>query len=326
MTRTSGDLNWTEEQWNAIVKTIGDEAQRARVVASFLPQAGPVEASTVGVPNLRLGYQRDPSAEIGGEGLRMCVDSEPSTILTTISVTVSLRTHEVSDPELSAALGMFRRAANVIARVEDALLFHGQAEAGKPPAAGVGRLPRIFAVSGGRGQPGLIAARTRIPAALLGGPEARGGGDSAVQTVVQGVNELEAAGHVGPYACVLGHDLFTAACTPTASLVLPRDRILPFLNGPLVRSSSLPADHGLLIALGGNPLEIVLGSDIGVRLVQMTAEPRYLFRVSERVALRVREWSAVAVLDPKARAIDVPDRPWEAPPAPTGEPSLRAAE
>jgi uncharacterized linocin/CFP29 family protein len=322
MNSNGSDVNWSQEQWQRVTKAVDEEAQRARVAASFLPLFGPVDSSVVGVPNLRLGYSGDAAPDSGPDTQRMWVDSDPQTLLTTIAVTISLRSHEVADGELSAALAMFRRAANVIARVEDALLFHGQTGKGQPPAAGVAHLPRIFTVSGGRPQPGLLAARTRIPLTIPTVADSRGGGDATVSSVVQSVNELEARGHMGPYACVLGHDVFTAACTPTASLVLPRDRILPFLNGPLVRSSSLPADSGLLIALGGGPVEIVVGSDIAVRFIQTTPEPRYLFRLSERVALRVKEWSGVAVFDPKARTIQIPDEPWEAPAPPAHGPAV----
>jgi uncharacterized linocin/CFP29 family protein len=328
MDRNVAELNWNEEQWNTVVKTVADEAQRARVAASFLPLFGPLDASVVGVPNLVLSYQHDPMAPAAPEAAhhRICVDSEPSTLLTTISVTVAVRSHEVADPELSAALGMFRRAANVIARVEDALLLHGQVDKGQRPAKGVTSLPPIFQVSGGRAQPGLVASGMRIPAGARPGPDERRRGDATVGAVVQAVNELEAHGHSGPFACVLGHELFEAVCTPTASLVLPRDRILPFLNGPLVRTSIMPTDHGLIVALGGNPVEIVVGSDISVRFLQTTAEPRYLFRVAERVALRVREWSAVAVLDPDIASIQVPDEPWRIPNPPMRDVALRAAE
>jgi len=331
MDRNSAELNWNEEQWGLVTKTVAQEASRARVAAGFLPLFGPVESSTVGVPSLLLSYQQDPSGSYGANGTkqRLCVDSEPNTLLTTISVTLALRSHEVADPELSAALGMFRRAANVIGRVEDALLFHGQTEKGQLPPDGVAHLPPIFDVSGGRAQPGLASALTRVPSPSQAGPDkaaAGASGDVTVNCVVQAINHLEGHGHVGPYACVLGHNLFAAVCTPTASLVLPRDRILPFLEGPLVRSSSLPGDQGLVIALGGNPVEIVVGSDISVRFLQMTPEPRYLFRVSERVALRVKEWSAVAVLDHRIRTLRVADDPWAAPAPPVREAGLVAAE
>jgi uncharacterized linocin/CFP29 family protein len=330
MDRNSTDLNWTDEQWSRVTKTVAEEATRARVAAAFLPLYGPVDPGTLGVPNLKLSYQRDPEASTAAERQRLCVDSEPNTMLATIAVQISLCSHEAQDPELSAALGMFRRAANVIARVEDALVFHGQAERGQAPVAGTGNLPPIFTVTGGRPQPGLLTALTRIPAgaslsvaAASPGPGTRG--DAIVNSIVQAINQLEANGHVGPFACVLGHELFATVCTPSAGLVLPRDRILPFLEGPLLRSSTIPGDQGLVMGLGGNPVELVVGSDISVRFLQMTPEPRFLFRVSERVALRAREWSAVAVLDPKATRIHVPEQPWEAPPAPARLQTLTAA-
>jgi uncharacterized linocin/CFP29 family protein len=332
MDRNNSQLSWSDEQWTRVLKTVADEASRARVAASFLPLYGPVDAGTLGVPSFQISYQRDPEIP-GGERQRLTVDSEPSTMLATIAVQVSLCNHEAHDPELNAALGMFRRAANVIARVEDALIFHGQMERGQPPAGGTGHLPRIFSVGGGHAQPGLLTALTRIPAAIdSAGPTApaalqalTGRGDALVNSVVLAINQLEANGHVGPFACVLGHDLFATVCTPSAGLVLPRDRILPFLEGPLVRSSTIPADQGLVIALGGNPIELVVGSDISVRFLQMTPEPRFLFRVSERIALRAREWSAVAVLDPQAARVQVPDQPWEAPPAPARLKTVSAA-
>lgn len=327
MDRNSIDLGWTDEQWSRVLKTVGDEANRARVAAAFLPLFGPVDATVQGVANLKLGYQQDPD----GDRQRLFVDSEPNTLLATIAVQVALCSHEAQDPELNAALGMFRRAANVIARVEDALLFHGQADRGAPPAAGVENLPPIFRVTGGRAQAGLLSAPTRIPvvvpAPVNPDPDlatrllSAQRGDAIVNSVVQAINQLESHGHVGPFACVLGHDLFATACAPSVGLILPRDRILPFLEGPLLRSSSVPPDHGFVIGLGGNPIELVVGSDISVRLLQMTPEPRFLFRVSERVALRAREWSAVAVLDPKATSVRSHAAPWNPPAAPAHKPT-----
>jgi hypothetical protein len=94
--------------------------------------------------------------------------------------------------------------------------------------------------------------------------------------------------------------LFDAAHTPNAnSLVLPRDRIVPFLGGEnLRRTNTIPGGYGIIVALGGGPVEIVVASDISARYLQQTPEPRFLFRISERIALRVKEWDAVAVLHP----------------------------
>jgi hypothetical protein len=88
---------------------------------------------------------------------------------------------------------------------------------------------------------------------------------------------------------------------------MPRDRLLPFLQGPLVRSSAIydftapflfpfPIAFGVVVALSANPVELVVASDIQVRFLQATEEPRYIFRVSERVALRIKENTAIATL------------------------------
>jgi hypothetical protein len=82
-------------------------------------------------------------------------------------------------------------------------------------------------------------------------------------------------------------------------VVLALDRVLPFLQGPLLRSSVIAPGYGVVTALAGNPIEIVVASDMAVSYLQTTAEPRYVFRVSERVALRVKDSSAVAVLLPR---------------------------
>jgi uncharacterized linocin/CFP29 family protein len=124
------------------------------------------------------------------------------------------------------------------------------------------------------------------------GPDPTGG--DMVDGVVDAIQRLEARGHFGPFAVVLGHKLFRAATTPTASLVLPTDRIAEFLDGRRVlRSGVLPPDRGVVVALGGQPIELVLANDIDVRFLQATLEPRYVLRVFERLVLRIKELDAV---------------------------------
>ncbi len=75
---------------------------------------------------------------------------------------------------------------------------------------------------------------------------------------------------------MLGQQLFLVAQTPDPqSLVLPQDRIIPFLGGgPLLRSSTLDeADGftGVVVALGGAPIELVVASDISLQFLQVSA-------------------------------------------------------
>ena len=392
------NLGWTEDQWNRICSAVTEEAQKARVAAQLLPVSGPEDPTTVAVPRFALTNVGNPSSP---PPRRLNVDSDPSLALTTIAVNVQLRTHEIADPDLKAALVMFRRAANYVARVEDALIFNGRSAPGTPAPLtfGIGAAPSVGtsiladagikagdaaknamtnrteidiarvgiavmaaaaaahdiaaapaavrdAVKGAGGTPdaekaafaaaakAIAAVVPVLPAPLRGIPAvyqvtADGGdvpgvlqgvparldgrgytrlrlanppnftkGQRIVRGVVEAVDKLERKGQLGPYACILSQTLFEDACDPTGSLVLPRDRILPFLQGPLLRSSTVANGYGAVIALSGNPVEIVVAADICVRFLQATPEPRFVFRVSERVALRVIEDSAIAILRP----------------------------
>lgn len=297
-----GNLGWTEEQWDRICSTVTEEAQRARVAAQILPVVGPEDPSTVAVPNFTLTAVHNPAQP---PPRRLRVDSDPTLYLTTIAVNVPLRSHEVADPDLTAAMGMFRRAASYIARIEDALVFNGRSAPGTPPAQtfGIGGnpppgIPEVYGITGdgdvaGVLQPVVPGPDGRLPIPL---PPQGTAGQRIVKGIVDAIGQLEERAQLGPYACALSQQLFNDVCDPSDALVLPRDRVLPFLQGPLVRSSTIRDGWGAVIALSGNPVEIVVASDISVRFLQTTLEPRFVFRVSERVALRIREDSAIAVL------------------------------
>jgi len=301
------DLGWTEEHWNRICSAVTEEAQKGRVAAQMLPLSGPEDPSTIAVPNFSLGFQpnqtRPPS-------LRLDVDSDPDLPLTRLAINVQLRTHEIADPDLSAALVMFRRAANYIARLEDLLVFGGRPLPDTLLAPPFPVSPRdVWTVHGDGTADGLMIAYsglgrqrcfTRIsamkPRPAPGVPPAPG--EQIINAIIDSINQLDASGQLGPYACALSPSLFADICTPTNNLVLPRDRILPFLQGPLLRASAITNGFGVVIALSASPVELVVASDIGVRFLQTSQEPRYVFRVSERVALRIKEQSAIGMLFP----------------------------
>jgi uncharacterized linocin/CFP29 family protein len=295
------NLGWTEEQWNRICSTVTEEAQRARVAAQALPCVRLDDGgSTVAIPEFRLNargelYPYAPASQY------LRVDSEPDLPITTISVNVPLRSHEVADPELEAALVMFRRAANYVARIEDALILSGRSGPSVRPW-GLAGIPPVYRVTGEGAPAGIflppLPGKIKPPYFTVAGqlPLVPRNGTAIFNQIITAITSLEQAGGTGPFACLLSHALFAAICTPDrGSLVLPRDRILPFLQGPLLRSSQITNAGGCVVALGGQPLELVIACDIGVRFLQTTPEPRQVFRVSERVALRIKEPSAIAL-------------------------------
>ena len=295
-------IGWTEDQWKQICTTVTEEAQRVRVAAQILPVVGPEDPSTVAVPPYSMNYvpiPQPPAVPAGRPTEFMDITSDPTLYLTKISVLVEVRPREAADPAMSAALSMFRRAANVIARAEDALVFNGRT-AGPGAINRTNTLPQIFGINGIPPGPAVPGFLNSPPTVFLPNPFA--GGD-IVTAVSDAIGKLDAGGFSAPYACALDHAAFDAVCTPTLALVLPRDRILPFLQGgSLVRASAIPplvvGVRGVVVALGGNPVELVVATDLSVNYLQTTAstETRYVFCVSERVALRIKEPKAIAII------------------------------
>jgi uncharacterized linocin/CFP29 family protein len=297
MSSNDPQLAWTDDQWSKVHATVQEAARNARVASSFLPLVGPLPPSDTTVPRMLMDEQ-----EFAGL-YRLKIDEHEILTFSTISVNVYLKNSEVTDPDLASALAMFARAADIIARVEDALVFNGTPEesdddpAGQAPKDSRGNLlvtPRIYRVHGGKPNAGLLRLEDPrpVPAAI-----AVAAGTGIVRGVIQAVQDLEEQGHYGPFACVLGRELFEDANTPTDnSLVLPSDRFMPFLNGPLLRSSTIPPDNGVVVSLAGHPIELVVATDITVKFLQLTTEPRYVFRVYERIALRVKQEGAVCTL------------------------------
>jgi len=63
-----------------------------------------------------------------------------------------------------------------------------------------------------------------------------------------------------------------------------------------LRTSTLPDDVGLVVASGGEPIDLVVGTDISVNFMQMTLDPWFVFRVYEKIVLRIKQPDAIAVL------------------------------
>ncbi|HBP90671.1 MAG TPA: hypothetical protein DD706_23625 [Nitrospiraceae bacterium] len=299
---------WTDDQWSLVQQTVREEARKVRVARSFLPIDGPYPPETDAVPVKELNdTQPIPLPILRGEaGMRMEVDDRTTRALTSLSVNVYLRNSQNAQPDLSSAITMFRRAANIIARCEDYLVFHGQFA--NVNQNSFQRIPQFFTVSGGGAQWRGLLSTGRFYNAGLGIHVVRTAsnrnnyltsGNSIVTWVSQAMSVLESEGHLGPFALVLGNTLFEIAHDPTVSLVMPADRLKPMLvGGPLLRSSTLNGMEGILISLAGDPVEIVVPSDISVRFLQVTTEPRHVYRVSQRFTLRIKQPGSLCALLP----------------------------
>jgi uncharacterized linocin/CFP29 family protein len=320
MADSNMQLNWTDEQWNKVRQVVYEEARRARVAGNFLPLYGPLEPDATYVSKEQLKYEGVPGS---AEFQRISVNNTETQPLLTLEVLVYLRGAQVADPELTSAISAFRRAANVLSRVEDTIVFYGKpsdhelrlahnaalgnardAAAIKTATADqMSHLKAIWNVTGADEMDGLAEKVVPLEEPLAAAEPAQAEEDPAgtlVSDISSAISQLEKAGHLGPFACVLGHGIFKIAQTPNeGSLVLPQDRILPFLGGgPLLRTSTLYPDEGYVVASGGVPIDLVVGTDISVCFLQITLEPRFVFRVYEKIALRVKEEGAIVRIRP----------------------------
>ena len=226
------------------------------------------------------------------------IDDHATRRLTTLAVNVGLGAAQVAEPDLESALVTFRRAANLIARVEDYLVFRGQP--GPDPPAPLGMEPCV--IRGGEFFAGLLPTALGVAQELVNPLN----GNGLVAAVSRSISRLEQVGHLGPFAVVLGTLLFDLAHTPNASLVLPSDRIKPLIDGPLLRSSWLnqyggggaEQASGIVVSLADDLLDLVVAREICVGRLQVTAvaAPRHVYRVSQRFTIRVKQATALIAL------------------------------
>ena len=182
MADSNTQLHWTDEQWNKVRQVVYEEARKARVAGNFLPLYGPLEPDATNVSKEQLRYEDVPT---GSEALaRISVNNTETQPLLTLQVLVPLRSAQVADPELTSALTAFRRAANVLSRVEDTVIFNGKPSeedlqeareqkksgTGTPKSAAAGRLvslPQIWNVTGPDTADGLLDKADDLPPNLM---------------------------------------------------------------------------------------------------------------------------------------------------------------
>lgn len=236
--------------------------------------------------------------EHGGLGIK---EGEVLRLLT-VALPIKLTSTQQSEPDLVSALTLFARAANVVARTEDAIIFTGED-------------PHILKICKVSPDPLktnclLNASNQTVPPVPHSSPPHHISppyhtsppcfpplGDDLVTAVAEGIALLDSQGFLAPYALVLAENLFVVAETPSGSgLVLPSDRIRPLIEGPFLRSGALPCNQGVLVSLPSNPVEIVVASDIHVRFLQLNDHGEYIYRVSQRFVLRIKERDAIVRL------------------------------
>ncbi|MFH0341568.1 MAG: encapsulin [Chromatiales bacterium] len=301
-------LSWSQPLWDRLNKAVHDETQRIRVASKFLPLHGPVEVGTLTVPSDTIVIAAQQPLMVNEA---IC---EP---LIEIWVEFLLTAQQVArEDELMTAITLATRATNLLSQAEDALLLLGQSAiagrragpGGQPPAIPqnplfVNNQVRWRSGPAGTGLLGWNLPATQVVPVPIDnpGPPVRYG-ENTFGAVEDAYARLQGNGHYGPYALVLPTRAYADAHAPLANtLIMPADRIRPLVtHGEMTHfygTGTLPEDSGVMVSLGGNSMDLVVGMDATAAFMQDDTEGRCRFRVFERFALRLKDNTAVIRLN-----------------------------
>lgn len=268
---------WSETQWQTVNNAIAEEFAKASVVSAFLPMYGPLAGSAEAVRK----------EELSVEGAKIVVSDDATIKLYNLAVKVELSNQQVADEAVPSAILAFRRAANILARVQDDIVFNGFNPANKVGRQQASKHTPTNEVVTNRPDR-LSGLADSHDTARVANVIVKNGPD-VVRAVARAIAELEDSSYTSPFACVLGNDVFVAVHTPESNLVLPADRIAPMLNGPLLRSGQMPSDSGIVVSLAAGAIDVVVASPPRAQFLQTTEDAKQLFRVFLRFALREKD-------------------------------------
>ena len=317
-------IHWGPQVWERLDKAVHDEMMRARVNEHFFP-IRVVEPRTTAVP---LDLIRLPN--VGAPGFS--VDEGATSPLNEYWVEFSMTPQQV-DQEATAthasghstAQTLATRAANLLAQAEDRVIFEGAnalasviftggsvLNRGAPPDTGLLNLPGL-PLLGGNPLPTAVREVT-VDLTQAGAPDQWGA--NTFGAVADAIAVLQAAGQYGPYACVMHTKPFSDTYAPVAgggTLAITADRIHPLTTAGFYSSGTLPIQVtttetqrkfggpasyvGVVLSLGGNTMDLVIGLDATTAFRQQDQGGNYIFGVVERFALRLKDPTAVVMLD-----------------------------
>lgn len=278
-------LEWSTPLWHHIDQAVRDEAVRSEVASKFIPIRGPFpDALTV------------PADTINPQ--TMTIDEGSTTPLIELWVEFALTQQQVgSEEQLSTAVSLATRAANMVSQAEDLVIFQGDEGTGSE------LFKKVRRRAGPAGTGLLKAAGDRLVEVEPVDRRLSKYGERTFTGVAEACALLQANGHQGPYALALHSLIYADTWAPLpGTLVMPADRIKPLVSQGYFGTGTLPESTGLLVSLGGNTLDLVVGVDPTTAFLQQDNEGLYHFRVFERFALRIKDPTALVRLNFKSDA------------------------
>ena len=322
-------IPWSKDVWDRIDQAVATEVMRTRVGARFLPKR-PVPPKTTSVPTDSYSF----SPLTPGTSPILTVDEGATIRLNEYYVEFELTPQQVDQEEgdfkqlgHSTAVTLATKAANTLAQAEDLIIFQGQnaitgatlftgsyvllLNGNAPTDTGLLNFP-VGANAPGAGPltvpPAPAITVVPVPSLASQGLDVKGViyGPNTFEAVAQAYSALQAVGQYGPYALVLETVPYADTYAPLpATLTLTADRIKPIVTSGFFGTGTLPPNpppapaapyYGVLVSLGGNTMDLVVGLESLVAFMQEDTNGNFRFRVLQRFALRVKDPTGIIIL------------------------------
>ena len=291
MMNNLGGIQWSQQNWERVNRAVYLECMRTEIASKFLPICGPMPDALT-IPSDTTEYSKQVSA--------LKVDEAAVVPLIEIWVEFKLTPQQVeTEMDLGAAETLAIYAARFLAAGQDTLIFQGEEATRTNPLF---TSKRVQFRSGPAGT-GLFGAKLpknqilTIPSLVPGKAVFR---ERTLAAVTKGISILQEKGQYGPYVLILEDGVFgDAHVSLPNTLIAASDRIKLLTDSGFFGTGTLPdepAKGGLLLSLGGNTMDLVVGFDSNTAFLQEDEAGLYRFRVTKRFALRLKDDGAVIKL------------------------------
>ena len=236
-TRNRNQLSWTDENWQEIDRAVHDECKRTKVAAKYLPIYPAPGATTVPSDTVLLGDPQDRQGEP-----KLTIDETATTPLLELEVQFRLTIQQMMEPDLSSALTLATRAANLLAQGVDIAIHQGPRGIRGDNADPLFADGKVVVVSG-KATTGLLEApgtsdlqRIQVPTTTDPGVFPPRWGENTFGAIAEAYSRLQsgrglAQAHYGPYVCVLNFRPYADSYAPLpTTLIIPADRIKPLVT------------------------------------------------------------------------------------------------
>jgi uncharacterized linocin/CFP29 family protein len=305
-------LDWSQSIWDNINKAVQEEAKRTKIAAQFLPPHV-TDVSDTTIPSDQVNLRTVPL---------LTVNEDDKTSLIEIWVEFALTKQQYDKEEqLMTAVTLAINAVNKLSRAEDLLIFQGNNgvaddlfQTQTVNLRGSFKEAKSNKITSRIDLIGLLPAAPSSQVVSVEPTEANANdrsqnryGENTFGAVAKGYSILQRT-HYGRNALVLPTNPFSDTWAPLkTTLIMPADRIKGLVGDRFYSTSTLPnqfnpkqepsTPQGLLVALDGNTMDLVMGMDPTTAFMQIDGEGLYRFRVFERFTLRLKDPQAVVRLE-----------------------------